>query len=103
LRDPFDPAQPNTSVPPLPNEGELPFVLYQPSESENLIFSEQEMFPEQVRSREFFKKLTAAAGSDWPPEGWTETACSYWTHTLVCKDAYNDKNADDSGPTIIIA
>jgi hypothetical protein len=102
LRDPFDPGQPNTNIPPLPNEGELPFVLYQPSESENLVFSEQEMFPEQVRSREFFKRLTADR-SEWPPEGATETQCTYWTHTLVCKDAYEDRTVDDSGPTIYTA
>lgn len=55
--DPFDVAQPNRFVPPLLPEGDLPFVLDRPSASRDLRYSDDALFPVQVRSRAFPDRL----------------------------------------------
>lgn len=62
--EPFDPAQPNSVLPPLPEKseqasgrGELPFVLARPSGSKNLPFTEVDLYTLQVRDYEFFQRL----------------------------------------------
>jgi hypothetical protein len=58
LVDPFVARQPNPLLPPLPRNGAQPFVLQQPSASETRPFSGDELYPSEVRSREFFEQLT---------------------------------------------
>jgi hypothetical protein len=60
ILDPFDPVQPNPLIPPLPpKEGEQPFVLSRPSRAEELTFDDKEIHALQVRSREFYERLTS--------------------------------------------
>jgi hypothetical protein len=123
--DPFNPMQPNHLIPPLPeiidktNEqpisGEQPFALSIPSAAENIIFSEEEMYPIRVRSREFFKRLISGSqigpmlmppedgGGHCPASG--DTRCTYNTahRTLigyVCKRMTGliAPNCDSWGP-----
>lgn len=60
--DPFDPAQPNPKLPPLPKAGEQPFVLSQPSAAGDAIVSVELLHPQEVRTREFFRKLGMPKG-----------------------------------------
>ena len=55
--DPFNPNQPNRLLPILPKEGEQPFVLSRPSVAESASFNKQQLYPRQVRNKEFFSKL----------------------------------------------
>jgi hypothetical protein len=66
--DPFDPVQPNKFVPPLPKESEQqPFVLERPSPATRVAFSEEAVYPVQVRSRAFFQRLRAGPNViPWP-------------------------------------
>jgi hypothetical protein len=102
MRDPFDPAQPNPFIPPLPKEGEQPFVLSRPSNIEDLIFRDQELYAVQVRSREFFDKL--ASGGSGPIKAAVATdgddyiiytKCDYATHALC--QYKSDRTTDDCG------
>lgn len=101
VRDPFDPVQPNAFIPPLPKEGEQPFVLSRPSRIEDLIFRDQELYAVQVRSREFFDKLTAGgSGPVKAPVGGNGdyiiyTTCDYTTH--VACGYRSDRTTDDCG------
>jgi hypothetical protein len=123
ILDPFDPVQPNPLIPPLPpKEGEQPFVLSRPSRAEELTFDDKEIHALQVRSREFYERLTserkkqecfgmtkstgAAGGSPAIPggrDGIIHTTCEYTTH-FACRyriDRNNDDcGTDDGGPII---
>ena len=62
--EPFDPAQPNPVLPPLPDKseqasarGELPFVLARPSDSKNVPFTEVDLYMLQVRNSRFFRQI----------------------------------------------
>jgi hypothetical protein len=95
LIDPFDPVQPNVFVPPLPQESEQPFVLHCPSVSADLTFSEQDMYPVQVRNRAFFERIrgggTGVIGGDIE----IYTKCAYTTRTP--SDYWTDWQSDDCG------
>jgi hypothetical protein len=89
LVDPFDPVQPNKFVPPLPTQGadnEQPFVLDRPRA--DVAIGEQEMYPSQVRSREFLQRLMIDPGGPII----TQTNCDYTTWTPV---GYQRDNAPD--------
>jgi len=88
LIDPFDPEQPNKFVPPLPKESEQPFVLARPSATAEVSFSEQDMYPLQVRSQTFFERM---AGPGTPVEAYTKSP--YTTRTP--SDYWTDYNNDD--------
>ncbi len=82
--DPFDPVQPNRYVPPLPKEGDQPFVLDRPSASSEVSLSAQDMFPVQVRSQSFFQRLQGGGGvviSPIPIDINSWTSCNYQTWT----------------------
>ena len=70
--DPFDPVQPNKFVPPLPKDNEQPFVLERPSASQSVAFSDQALYPLQVRNRAFFEQLRV--GGSFPDLSSTSTA-----------------------------
>ncbi len=99
--DPFDPEQPNIFVPPLPSASEQPFVLDRPSQ--NVTFSDGEMYPAQVRSREFMQRLQIGGGGVmWPGDPEAYTKCAYTTRTP--NDYWTDYQNDDCGlPTTILA
>lgn len=88
LVDPFDIAQPNRFIPPLPSRGEQPFVLARPSCTDSLTFEQEELYPSEVRSREFFERLKVHQNAvrmnkqEWDnPDGGPvpsrETGCRY--------------------------
>lgn len=79
--DPFDPVQPNKFVPPLPQEGDLPFVLDRPSPGQQVSFSDQDVYPLQVRSHSFFQQLQRGGSSLIPIDINTYTLCSFQTTT----------------------
>lgn len=58
--DPFDPAQPNPTLPPLPKTGEQPFVLSRPSAAG--IVSGELLYSREARTREFFRELRMPKG-----------------------------------------
>ena len=66
LKENFDPNQPNRHLPPLPERGEQPFVLARPTSSRVLTFTEGDLFPREVASVEFFKKLNVQMPSHNP-------------------------------------
>lgn len=99
LVDPFDPMQPNKFVPPLPQESAQPFVLDRPSMSKKVTFSDEALYPLQVRSRAFFERLKAGGGGiiiDF--RVWT--LCTFRTWTPY--GAAADTQIDDSGPDPVI-
>jgi hypothetical protein len=87
--DPFDPLQPNLAVPALTQQHdaisaldsetsrELPFVLSRPSAAASLNFTEADLFPLEVRNREFFRQLLGGvrAGST----GFSDTSSPWST------------------------
>lgn len=95
--DPFDPVQPNSFVPPLPpKEGEQPFVLSRPSRTEDLVFKDQEIHAVQVRSREFFERLTSGGSPGVAmDDAIIQTKCDYTTH--VACGYRSDRTNDDCG------
>lgn len=94
--DPFDPVQPNSFVPPLPpKEGEQPFVLLRPSRTEDLVFREEETHAVQIRSREFFERLTSGGSPGVIGDAIIQTKCDYTTH--VACGYRSDRTNDDCG------
>jgi hypothetical protein len=89
--DPFDPIQPNKFMPPLPTESEQPFVLDRPSEE--IAFSDAEMYPLQVRSREFMERLKVN-GTHFG-DVIILTRCPYTTRTP--SDYWTDYQNDECG------
>lgn len=87
--DPFDPAQPNRLLPPLP---EQPFVLACHTVSDDLYFTKEELRTRNAADSEFFRKLEltnkptkrmmkqewdweGAGGAPWGyPTGWISTS-----------------------------
>jgi hypothetical protein len=104
LVDPFDPVQPNISVPPLPKDSEQPFVLDRPSGTGDIAFSDQQLYPVQVRSREFFQRINARTGrgigvGDGDIWIWTTSYYTTWTPVGYMRDWMDD----DSGlPTTVL-
>jgi hypothetical protein len=90
--DPFDPVQPNTFVPPVPLESEQPFVFDRPYQGDTFRRSDEEMFPMQVRSREFMARLNLAPDTIII----NETKCDYATQTPG--DWKSDRTNDDCAP-----
>jgi hypothetical protein len=90
--DPFDPVQPNTFVPPLPDKSEQPFVFDRPYEGDRVRPSDEEMFPMQVRSRAFMARLNVAPDVIII----NETKCDYATQTPG--DWKSDRSNDDCAP-----
>jgi len=91
--DPFDPVQPNKFVPPLPSEGEQPFVLDRPTESRHVRFSDEAMYPIQVRSRAFFERLRGGGVMPGPIidiNSWTMCQWDTWTPYGTAVDAMVD-------------
>ena len=101
ILDPFDPDQPNQFIPPLPKEGEQPFVLSRPSRIEELIFKDQDMHSVQIRSREFFQRLTAGGSSRFLDANLIQTKCDYATH-VGCGWRSDNTNDDCGSPDIIV-
>ena len=102
LIDPFDPTQPNAFMPPLPKEGEQPFVLSRPSITDDLAYREQEILPLQMRSREFFRRLADRRGGGADLIEIYGTTCNYTTRTPG--DYWPDNNrVDDCGFPPILA
>jgi hypothetical protein len=98
--DPFDSAQPSKFVPPLPKDTEQPFVLDRPSISNEVSFSEAQMYPLQVRSRAFFERLKAG-GSGIIVDPTILTLCSFQTWSPYGR--VPDFTLDDCGlPTILV-
>ncbi len=118
LVDPFDPAQPNTLLPALPPHGDTPFVLAQPSCADEVLQDATNLYPSEVRCREFFEKIGLRPGGEyWMPIGprgpvgeGDLTACTWATTTnrafrLGCQeitglffphcDAYGSEYAED--------
>ncbi len=68
--DPFDFEQPNRALPPLPESEDtgpistLPFALSRPSATEFLRFSQEELYPTEVRSRAFFASIGGGGFGD---------------------------------------
>lgn len=91
LIDPFDPVQPNKFVPPLPQESEQPFVLDRPSVSEHVHFSDEALYPLQVRNRAFMERIRGGGSSIIIDI--TATKCSYATRTPF--GYWNDYQNDD--------
>ena len=89
LVDPFDPVQPNKFVPPLPGESEQPFVLDRAYVGEDVGRTDEELFPMQVRSREFMNRLKLAPDIIVI----NETVCDYATQTPG--DWKSDRTSDD--------
>ena len=90
--DPFDPAQPNGFMPPLPREGAQPFVLSRPSPQ--VSFSDDELLAARARRRAYFKRLASGAADT----GLTDdleiyTTCNYMTQTPG--DYWPDNNRPD--------
>ena len=102
LVDPFDPVQPNIFVPPLPTESEQPFVLDRPSATTEITYSDQQLYPVQVRSRAFFQRLRIGGGIGIAPgDPEIYTMCDYMTRTPV--GYMSDRATDDCGlPTDIL-
>lgn len=92
LVDPFDAEQPNKFVPPLPKESEQPFVLDRPYAGDDVRPTDEEMFPMQVRSREFMARLNFAPDIIVI----NGTTCDYATHTPV--GWKSDRSTDDCAP-----
>lgn len=92
LMDPFDPVQPNKFIPPLPRESEQPFVFDRPYVGEDVRRSDEELFPMQVRSREFMRRLNLAPDIIVI----NETVCDYATQTPG--DWKSDRTSDDCAP-----
>jgi hypothetical protein len=90
--DPFDPVQPNKFVPPVPADSEQPFVFDRPYEGDTVRPSDEEMFPMQVRSREFMARLKVAPDVIII----NETKCDYATQTPG--DWKSDRTNDDCAP-----
>lgn len=103
LVDPFDPVQPNRFVPPLPDESEQqPFVLERPSPAKAVAFSEETVYPVQLRSRAFFERLRAGPNViPWPDlDPIIHTWCQFntWTPYGTVVDYIPDDC--DQGPVI---
>ena len=84
--EPFDPTQPNPTVPPLPEKseqasgrGEFPFVLARPSDSKNLPFTEVDLYVLQVRNHNFLRQW---GGGELGGGGLGETECDSPASTL---------------------
>lgn len=90
--DPFDPVQPNPFVPPVPAVSEQPFVFDRPYEGDTFRPTDEEMFPMQVRSREFMARLKVAPDLIII----NGTKCDYATQTPG--DWKSDRTADDCAP-----
>jgi len=90
--DPFAPEQPNKFVPPLPTESEQPFVLDRSYVGDEISPTQEEMFPMQVRSREFMTRLNLAPDVIII----NGTKCDYATQTPG--DWKSDRTADDCAP-----
>jgi hypothetical protein len=90
--DPFDPMQPNKFVPPLPRESERPFVLDRPYVGDDVRPTDEEMYPMQVRSREFMARLKLRPDVIII----NETKCDYATQTPG--DWKSDRTNDDCAP-----
>jgi hypothetical protein len=90
--DPFAPEQPNKFVPPLPTESEQPFVFDRSYVGDKISFTQEEMFPMQVRSREFMARLNL--GPDVIIIN--QTNCDYATQTPG--DWKSDRTSDDCAP-----
>jgi hypothetical protein len=93
LIDPFDPVQPNVFVPPLPQQSEQPFVLNRPSAAKHVSFSDEALYPIQVRSRAFFERLRGR-GVFPDPRNFTSSSYQTWTP----EGAFTDTIVDDCGP-----
>ena len=93
--DPFDPVQPNVFVPPLPQENEQPFVLDRPSVAKRVSFSDEALYPMQVRSRAFFERLRGG-GSGIIIDPNVFTACTFKTWT-PWYGTVTDVTIDDCG------
>lgn len=93
--DPFDPVQPNKFVPPLPSEGDQPFVLDRPSGAKQVKFSDEALYPLQVRSREFLERLRVGGGGIIIDIN-TYTWCTFKTWTPY--GSVLDTILDDCGP-----
>jgi hypothetical protein len=100
--DPFDPVQPNKFVPPLPTESEQPFVLARPSVTAEVNFTDQDMYPVQVRNRAFFQRISVGGSGVMGGDVEIYTKCAYTTRTP--SDYWTDYQNDDCGlPDDILA
>ncbi|MGH7905800.1 MAG: hypothetical protein ACREP6_04155 [Candidatus Binataceae bacterium] len=100
LIDPFDPVQPNKFVPPLPDNGEQPFVLDRRSMSQEVTFSDEDMYPLQVRSHAFFQRIKAGGTAVTAGDVGYYSKCPYTTRTP--NDYWTDYQTDEcSLPPVI--
>jgi hypothetical protein len=119
LIDPFDVKQPNQWVPNLPDKSDIetdamPFALARPSGVDKMQINTADLFPMEVRSREFFARLggmegIGVFGGTDDGSGGTATSCTYVTFTMwegpfpgmgnrvFAKPTY-DTSLDDCGP-----
>ena len=121
LIDPFDRERPNAMVPPLPADSDQPFALARPTLSrESQQVASSELYPLEVRSREFFAELELTTPRMAPGPG--QTKCSWETsggteclirtdvgdditwRPLRCDEwisrVTTDEILDDSGPNV---
>ena len=93
--DPFDIKQPNQWVPSLPEKTDvestdaLPFALARPSQVSKMQVNTGDLFPMEVRSREFFARLGGLGGIVGrgvfgidDGSGGTATSCTFVTGTM---------------------
>lgn len=62
--DPFDPEQPNPMLPARSAAGALPLALSQPSDADELIFSDEDLRAREQRTQAYMQKMNVAPGSD---------------------------------------
>jgi hypothetical protein len=78
--NPFDPVQPNPKLPSLPKTGEQPFALSRPSNAEHTIVSSEQLYPREVRNKEFFQRLSIPIKAlNISPGDPPDTVCTYTT------------------------
>jgi hypothetical protein len=92
--DPFDVTQPNQWVPPLPDKSDIetdaiPFAMARPSGVDKMQINTADIFPMEVRSREFFARLGGmggifggGVGEIDDGSGGTATSCTYVTFMM---------------------
>jgi len=85
--DPFDVVQPSPLLPSLPESedsestSDLPFCFSRPSFAESVFVTEEELYPAEVRSRAFFKRMGLSDLGDGGVFSTDDTNSSYETIT----------------------
>jgi len=57
IHDAFDRSKPNPVLPPIPEKGDQPFVIARPSASSQAVFTQEDLFPVEMRSRMYMSRM----------------------------------------------